>query len=1371
MASPADEEAYASLLEICTELIICEDADGLPLKKPLAVLHGLLHCPHLGGDATVLSVRATRIILEKFASALSSKLRARLTECVSAALARVAQVVGGPSASGSSFTCVHTQHWELQEELLQCMSAAAQGDKAMQAALPPLPEQLRFCTSVMDVSLDMCLQALRMCCVLLRSTQIRSYPDVVSRIRTVLQSRLAALEAMEMNGDWLRLLRHLTEGVVTLRAYAVPRPDTAQAKASPDSKRQRKRDRDSAASVSGAAPSRRTAAARGRNDDEAHVMLRVCEKVCSNARLDRAFRSAVFSCANAMLDDPASLGGVAADTCVSVAVDLARELTRNMRTTLVIGNPFVSRDIADDVGGIGGGSGSGSGGGGGAGAAASMPSGGAEDSEEDEDHGEDLLSNGEGVKWRLPEPEWPLLVLLARLLAARTVPASEHLWWWVGDDDYARRFSREDRARLSAAFFAAQDVVDLKSRSSRVHLSTMREYQWPFAPGSRLLFQAAPCGYSAAGAQSPSFTPSFHCPPSRAGELALALRSHDVGAFLEHLGAAGSLYDRGVAAYGRSVLLHALLVVGPHAEEATRTALRSVLVDATAEQVAPMAEALVQQDRAWASALLEAGVTETMLRSGGAAARPERSPVVQMLRREAASLPTTPPLLPRSTMTTTEPAELRRVLQRGGRGEVQDLLESLEFAGARTPDTDACVHVVRELAAEQRGDAAVSGWARQLEQLLISLVSKRLQAMLGQLQQSRSLRQMVEEAAVVELVVCDVGRSNQLTCPRRHTLHHHNGISWTCDACNARGQHSGWACRECDYDLCAACARGRCNRVGGAVTATALDVLAMWRAAADAPAGVALFTEEGGLVSNATPLACLHGRTLHLGEVYTTCPCGLVSPGSAVASPPPPCLSGVAGAGVSVLGALLSGFGRGCGEDMGVQRSLLKAYENAGAFVFLGGARAVPPELWSLTMHLGPHLPLTLKHLITRYVAVDCRRYAFQTLHDEAATVLSAVTGVTADSTRSLKTEVPRHDKPGLLRVLHDVFTGLVSPLAKMDFTFVGEEGFGSGPSQEVYTELSAHIRAEPQLWFVTEDDGGADAVTLPFPTATALFLREFFTVGAACARAFVDGYRMDIDLLPQAWPLLLLPSVGLPLDQSGGTGGSLAPGLPAAAALWGVLEALDPSLHRSFAQLRRVSEEELAAMALEMEDGTPITTRAALEQHVLATVVGRYEVALENLRHFQWGLLSVMEVDSLWCLSDEERSSLLCGADSRGDGLVFSEEELRAQTTVGNGYSSDSPHVEMLLSIVGSDFTRAQQHDFLEFLTGSPRLPFNGLAGLGRPITVAMKEMEGDKEQTLPSCNTCFLYLKLPPYSTRDVMRRRLLVAVTEGRRNYSLS
>ena len=67
----------------------------------------------------------------------------------------------------------------------------------------------------------------------------------------------------------------------------------------------------------------------------------------------------------------------------------------------------------------------------------------------------------------------------------------------------------------------------------------------------------------------------------------------------------------------------------------------------------------------------------------------------------------------------------------------------------------------------------------------------------------------------------------------------------------------------------------------------------------------------------------------------------------------------------------------------------------------------------------------------------------------------------------------------------------------------------------------------------------------------------------------------------------------------------------------------------------------------------------------------------------------------------------------------------------------------------------------FLQFTTGCSSLPPGGLANLHPRLTVVRKESDGDG--SFPSVNTCVHYLKLPEYSSEEVMREKLLAATRE--------
>lgn len=66
-----------------------------------------------------------------------------------------------------------------------------------------------------------------------------------------------------------------------------------------------------------------------------------------------------------------------------------------------------------------------------------------------------------------------------------------------------------------------------------------------------------------------------------------------------------------------------------------------------------------------------------------------------------------------------------------------------------------------------------------------------------------------------------------------------------------------------------------------------------------------------------------------------------------------------------------------------------------------------------------------------------------------------------------------------------------------------------------------------------------------------------------------------------------------------------------------------------------------------------------------------------------------------------------------------------------------------------------------LQFTTGCSSLPPGGLANLHPRLTVVRK-VDGD-DKSFPSVNTCVHYLKLPEYSSEEILRERLLSATRE--------
>jgi E3 ubiquitin-protein ligase TRIP12 len=67
----------------------------------------------------------------------------------------------------------------------------------------------------------------------------------------------------------------------------------------------------------------------------------------------------------------------------------------------------------------------------------------------------------------------------------------------------------------------------------------------------------------------------------------------------------------------------------------------------------------------------------------------------------------------------------------------------------------------------------------------------------------------------------------------------------------------------------------------------------------------------------------------------------------------------------------------------------------------------------------------------------------------------------------------------------------------------------------------------------------------------------------------------------------------------------------------------------------------------------------------------------------------------------------------------------------------------------------------------------FPGFRGLNPPLTVVRKPHEAPltADDYLPSVMTCVNYLKLPEYSSKNIMREKLRTAIQEGMGSFHLS
>ena len=151
----------------------------------------------------------------------------------------------------------------------------------------------------------------------------------------------------------------------------------------------------------------------------------------------------------------------------------------------------------------------------------------------------------------------------------------------------------------------------------------------------------------------------------------------------------------------------------------------------------------------------------------------------------------------------------------------------------------------------------------------------------------------------------------------------------------------------------------------------------------------------------------------------------------------------------------------------------------------------------------------------------------------------------------------------------------------------------------------------------------------------------------------------------------------------------------------------------------------------------------------------------------FKTGFSSVFPYEALCAFTADEL--VMVFGKSEED---WSYDTLLDCVKADHGFNIDSRSIRNLLEILSS-LTLTERRTFLQFLTGSPKLPIGGFKQLLPPFTVVCKPNEPPltADDYLPSVMTCANYLKLPDYTTKEVMQQKIFTAMTEGSQSFHLS
>ncbi|CDW76386.1 ubiquitin-protein ligase [Stylonychia lemnae] len=152
------------------------------------------------------------------------------------------------------------------------------------------------------------------------------------------------------------------------------------------------------------------------------------------------------------------------------------------------------------------------------------------------------------------------------------------------------------------------------------------------------------------------------------------------------------------------------------------------------------------------------------------------------------------------------------------------------------------------------------------------------------------------------------------------------------------------------------------------------------------------------------------------------------------------------------------------------------------------------------------------------------------------------------------------------------------------------------------------------------------------------------------------------------------------------------------------------------------------------------------------------YKSIQQQIDSFLEGFYELIPKDLISIFNHKELELLISGLPN------FDLNDLK-QNTEYMGYNAQSSQILWLWEILET-FENSERAEFLQFVTGSSKVPldgFKGLMGMRGPQKFTVAKIKSDDMLRLPSGHTCFNQIDIPEYPSKEIMHERLLTAIKE--------
>ncbi|KAI0360913.1 hypothetical protein OH77DRAFT_1558017 [Trametes cingulata] len=349
-------------------------------------------------------------------------------------------------------------------------------------------------------------------------------------------------------------------------------------------------------------------------------------------------------------------------------------------------------------------------------------------------------------------------------------------------------------------------------------------------------------------------------------------------------------------------------------------------------------------------------------------------------------------------------------------------------------------------------------------------------------------------------------------------------------------------------------------------------------------------------------------------------------------------------------------------------------------------------------------------------------------------------------------------------RVFEDSFqylqrkTGDQIKYGKLSVRFYDEEGVDAGGVTREWFQILARQMFDPN--YALFQPCAVDKLTYQPNRASWVnpeHLSFFKFVGRVIGKAIYDGRLLDAYFARSIYKQLL----GKPVDYKD-------------------VEWVDPEYYNSLVWILEndpspldltfsVEADEFGVTKLvELKEGgasIPVTQENKKEFVQLSANYRLYSSIKDQIEALLAGFYEIIPKDLISIFNERELELLISGTPD------IDVDEWRSATEY-NGYTSSDPVIVWFWRALKS-FTREERAKVLSFATGTSRVPLGGfveLQGVQGTQRFSIHKAYGDPDR-LPQAHTCFNQIDLPQYSSYEMLRQQLLLAINEGGEGFGFA